>query len=253
MKYFYRSDKGKVRQVNEDAVAIHELSSEGPILAVVADGMGGHQAGDVASKMAVEKLKEDWQNEKQELIDRDSVEKWLENAVIKANNHVYEYAQNNSLLNGMGTTIVASICSMNFLVIAHIGDSRAYLLDENQLRQVTKDHSLVGELVRSGQLSEEDALVHPRKNVILKALGTEPDVRPDVYSSAWHQSSILLLCSDGLTNKVSDQEIHQLLWKECSQQTVNELIQMANDRGGEDNITVAVIKHQENKVGDSTC
>ncbi|SER05194.1 protein phosphatase [Gracilibacillus ureilyticus] len=253
MRYFYRSDKGKVREINEDAAAIYEKPAAGLVLAIVADGMGGHQAGDVASKMAIEKLLEIWQNDILSVSDKDNAEDWLKNAVIQANNHVYEYAQSKRSLKGMGTTIVASICSNDYFVIAHIGDSRAYLLNQDQLQQVTADHSLVGELVRSGQLSEEDALVHPRKNVILKALGTEMDVTPDIYSSQWQTSSVLLLCTDGLTNKVSDKEIQQILGKECTQQSIDQLIELANDRGGEDNITLAVINHQMNKVGDSNC
>ncbi|MFC4404626.1 Stp1/IreP family PP2C-type Ser/Thr phosphatase [Gracilibacillus xinjiangensis] len=253
LKYYYRSDKGKVREINEDAVAVYEQSAEGFVLAVVADGMGGHQAGDVASKMAIEELNKAWQNDHQDINTKKSAEKWLENAVLQANNRVYEYALSNSSLTGMGTTIVASVCSNDFLVIAHIGDSRAYLIYQDQWKQITKDHSLVGELVRTGQLSEEDALVHPRKNVILKALGTEKNVTPDIYSAVWEESSILLLCTDGLTNKISDKEIHQLLWQDCSQQTVDQLIKLANDRGGEDNITVAVINHQDKEVGDSHC
>ncbi|PWU68914.1 Stp1/IreP family PP2C-type Ser/Thr phosphatase [Gracilibacillus dipsosauri] len=250
MKYYFRSDKGKIREINEDAVSVLEDTDH--ILALVADGMGGHQAGDVASQLAIESVVRMWENKEPRVSNKESAEVWLQSAVSKANNTVYEQSQQEDKYKGMGTTIVAAICHQTFISVAHIGDSRAYLLDKEDYKQITADHSLVGELVRTGQLSEEDAQVHPRKNVILKALGTEKDVEPDVYSTTWEEGSKLLLCTDGLTNKIDDNELYQKLLQKGSQQLIDELIQLANQRGGEDNITLALIEQQE-EVGDSEC
>src|SRR5699024_3969063 len=171
VEYVYQSDKGKVRKINEDAVAVFDHSKE-YILAVVADGMGGHQAGDVASQLTIDNLYHKWE-ELEYPLDRDNVENWLRDAIRAVNNIVYEKANTDSSYFGMGTTVVVAFCTKEFISIAHIGDSRAYVMNKKAWKQVTSDHSLVAELVRKGQLSEEDADNHPKKNVILKALGTE--------------------------------------------------------------------------------
>ncbi|GAE91682.1 protein serine/threonine phosphatase PrpC [Gracilibacillus boraciitolerans JCM 21714] len=250
MKYVYQSDKGKLRELNEDAVAV--FCRQEAILAIVADGMGGHQAGDVASKMAIEYLEKYWLDLKVPF-EREKLKKWLKDTVRKVNNDIYHKAKTNlDCVGGMGTTVVAAICTSEYLVIAHIGDSRAYMLNSTKWKQVTEDHSLVGELVRTGQLSEADAKVHPRRNVILKAVGTELDLDPDIYSTDWDEFTQLLVCTDGLSNKVSDQELHALIRDNNADDITQILIDLANDRGGEDNITLAVVEHHE-KVGESQC
>ncbi|ENH98285.1 protein serine/threonine phosphatase [Gracilibacillus halophilus YIM-C55.5] len=249
MKYYIQSDKGKIRKVNEDAVDVFE--KDGYLLAIVADGMGGHQAGDIASRLTVEGMGNKWINSDHPF-SKESASEWLKEAITEVNLQIYQKSLDDINCQGMGTTVVAALCSEQFVIIGHVGDSRCYFLQDGEMKQVTADHSLVGELVRSGQLSEADAEVHPRKNVILKALGTEKDVEPDIIPMDWHNDdSQLLLCTDGLTNKLSDQEIQSLLTGETlSQSLVEQLIERANTRGGEDNITVALISNADQKAGD---
>ncbi|SHN15608.1 Stp1/IreP family PP2C-type Ser/Thr phosphatase [Gracilibacillus kekensis] len=249
MRYLYQSDKGKIRELNEDAVAI--FSNEEAILAIVADGMGGHQAGDVASQLAIDELEKYWLAF-EGTIAKDYFEKWLRETIIKVNNTVYQKSQSDIECKGMGTTVVAAICTKDYLIIGHIGDSRAYLMNQSEWQQVTEDHSLVGELVRTGQLSQEDAEVHPRRNVILKALGTELNLEPDMYVTSWNEYDRLLICSDGLSNKLTDQELHEVIVHTNNEKISQTLIDMANNRGGEDNISLAIID-QRDKVGDPTC
>ncbi|WP_163579776.1 Stp1/IreP family PP2C-type Ser/Thr phosphatase [Gracilibacillus saliphilus] len=249
MKYVYQSDKGKVRKLNEDAVAV--FPSENAVLAVVADGMGGHQAGDVASKLTIEEIEKMW-SELDVPLEKLDLENWLADSIKKVNNVVFEKAQSDTSCQGMGTTVVVAICTAQELVIGHIGDSRAYLFNQSTWKQVTADHSLVGELVRTGQLSEEDAQVHPKRNVILKALGTEPDLEPDIFRAQWDEYQRLLICSDGLTNKVTDEELHEIIMRTEDDKLSQTLIDLANDRGGEDNISLAVIKQHE-EVGEPPC
>ncbi|WP_163536751.1 Stp1/IreP family PP2C-type Ser/Thr phosphatase [Gracilibacillus sp. YIM 98692] len=250
MKWYCQTDKGKVRHYNEDAAAV--LNNEkNYLLAMVADGMGGHQAGDVASQLTLETLETYW-NDLQVPLEKEEAEKWLYDAVIAANAQVFQKSQQDPSCQGMGTTVVVALCTESFIIVAHIGDSRAYLINDLEYVQLTKDHSLVGELVRSGQLSEEDARVHPRKNVILKALGTEQQVEPDIHMTTWERFDKLILCSDGLTNKLTDEELHQYLKENVTENTVKELIQKANDRGGEDNISIAIVDHTK-EVGDTSC
>ncbi|UOQ47921.1 Stp1/IreP family PP2C-type Ser/Thr phosphatase [Gracilibacillus caseinilyticus] len=244
MKYVYQSDKGKIRQLNEDAVTV--IPRKEALLAVVADGMGGHQAGDIASKLTIEQLEKLWTNADVHELD---FKKWLASSIKEVNNLVYQKAQSDSSYQGMGTTVVAAVCTEKDLIIGHIGDSRAYLISKAEWKQVTEDHSLVGELVRSGQLSKEDAQLHPKRNVILKALGTEPDLEPDIFHSDWEGFDRLLICSDGLTNKVSDQELHDVICDTSLDNLGQTLVDLANERGGEDNITLAIVDQQE-EVGD---
>ncbi|MDX8045007.1 Stp1/IreP family PP2C-type Ser/Thr phosphatase [Gracilibacillus sp. S3-1-1] len=249
MRYVYQTDKGKVRELNEDAVAV--FPGDTGLLAVVADGMGGHKAGDVASNLTIEQFEKLWSNVDSPINEIDT-QKWLTDSIKQVNNIVYEKAQAEDAYQGMGTTVVAAICTERELTVAHIGDSRAYLFNQTNWKQVTNDHSLVGELVRTGQLSEEDAQVHPKRNMILKALGTEFDLAPDIYRSDWNDFEQLLICSDGLTNKISDEELHELILTTPKEDISQTLIDIANERGGEDNITLTIISHQE-KVGESSC
>ncbi|GAB3067663.1 Stp1/IreP family PP2C-type Ser/Thr phosphatase [Virgibacillus ainsalahensis] len=253
MKGQFMTDTGKVRSHNEDAGGIF-YNSSGQFLAIIADGMGGHLAGDVASQMAINIIKEKWQ-ECKELHSPDETEKWLTSAVTSINQSIHTHSLQNEECQGMGTTIVIAVCIKDFLTIAHIGDSRCYVYDEKGLKQITEDHSLVNALVQSGQISKDEAQQHPRKNVVLRALGTEEDVVADVKSLGLDQGNRLLLCSDGLTDKVRDDEIAEYLHdsKEIGE-TAQQLINLANDRGGEDNISLIII-HEDSSVkeGDLSC
>ncbi|WP_280769038.1 Stp1/IreP family PP2C-type Ser/Thr phosphatase [Salipaludibacillus daqingensis] len=247
MEGIFRTDIGKLRAHNEDNGAISE-GEVGQMLALVADGMGGHQAGDVASEMAKEAMLKHWQEISGHFTPKEA-EKWLLETVSKVNKELFSYSQSHPQCEGMGTTLVAALCSDEFVTYSNVGDSRVYLYEEEVLRQLSDDHSLVGELVRKGQLSEEEAEHHPRKNVLLRALGTEETIEVDVETVGWKNGSVLLLCSDGLTNKLSDQDIQSQIATNQPLETVAEkLVEQANDNGGEDNITISLVRHETKDV-----
>ncbi|MCA0969251.1 Stp1/IreP family PP2C-type Ser/Thr phosphatase [Halobacillus litoralis] len=241
---YFLTDQGRVRNHNEDAGGVYK-NDAGQILAVVADGMGGHRAGDVASEMATSSLHKEWL-EADELQKPEQAEEWLGNAIQSVNDEIRTYASEHEECFGMGTTIVAAICTDSFATIAHIGDSRIYFANAFGFKQLTEDHSLVNELVRSGQISQEEADHHPRKNVLLKALGTEQEIQADIQTITFEEDNRLLLCTDGLTNKVSDEEIETLASFDGDWHSFCEdMVETANERGGEDNITLAVVHYQQ--------
>ncbi|MEC1256736.1 protein-serine/threonine phosphatase PrpC [Bacillus subtilis] len=237
-----KTDTGKIRQHNEDDAGIFKGKDEF-ILAVVADGMGGHLAGDVASKMAVKAMGEKW-NEAETIPTAPSeCEKWLIEQILSVNSKIYDHAQAHEECQGMGTTIVCALFTGKTVSVAHIGDSRCYLLQDGDFVQVTEDHSLVNELVRTGEISREDAEHHPRKNVLAKALGTDQSVSIDTRSFDIEPGDKLLLCSDGLTNKVEGTELKDILQSDSApQEKVNLLVDKANQNGGEDNITAVLLE-----------
>jgi protein phosphatase len=253
MKGKFLTDQGKVRSHNEDAGGIfYNLS--GQFLAVIADGMGGHKAGDVASQMAISLIEEQW-NKQEKLHSPEETESWLSKIISEINHSIYSHGLQKEEFQGMGTTAVTAICTEEFVTIAHIGDSRCYMLSGTRFNQVTEDHSLVNELVRSGHISKDAAEQHPRKNVVLKALGTEEQIIADVESMSWEEGNKLLLCSDGLTDKVSDEELKELISsKKEIQEIGGDMIQLANDRGGEDNISLIIIQYDSSsKAGEKSC
>lgn len=247
MEFAFKTDVGKIRSHNEDNVGVYQKN--GMIFALVADGMGGHQAGDVASLMTKNILEEEW--EKVENFSTPSeAEVWIKEAIEKVNEKLYRYAGENIECKGMGTTIVAAICTPQYVTIAHIGDSRCYLFNKSGYMKKTEDHSLVNELVRKGQITQDEAQNHPRKNVLLRALGTEETIKVDVNTIEWEAGDYLLLCSDGLSNKVSDEKMNEIIQKEMTlSEKVDVFIELANELGGEDNITVALVYHSPDKVG----
>ena len=225
------TDTGRRRRRNEDAFVCE------PPLFAVADGMGGAQAGEVASRLAAESLRE------QELGGLSSPEQTVE-LIREANRRVYAYSSENASARGMGTTMTVALVEGNVVTIGHVGDSRAYLLRDDQLTQLTQDHSLVAELVRSGRLSAKEAESHPRRSVITRALGTDSEVEVDVLSLRAQDRDVFLLCSDGLTSMVSDEEIAHLLLsaRDDLDDAGKKLIAAANQSGGEDNITVVLFE-----------
>lgn len=240
MKMIFMTDQGKVRPHNEDCGGIL-YNQSGQILTVVADGMGGHRAGDVASEMTVTELKRLW-SEVSEIATAEQAENWLKVSINQVNTTLHEHAKAHSECDGMGTTIVAAIITKLFLTVAHIGDSRCYILNEAGFSQITEDHSLVNELVRSGEITKEDAENHPRKNVLIRALGTEKIVQMDIKSMVFEEGDILLLCSDGLSNKVTEMEMIGCLKMEMMvNEKASRLIELANLHGGEDNITLIIV------------
>jgi PPM family protein phosphatase len=247
MKTAERTDIGRIRSVNEDrAIVLPEAN--GMVVAVVADGMGGHQAGDIASQMAIEKIREELSllppgaalEERKEAVRL---------AVEAANLEVFRHASERAQLHGMGTTVVVTVATNQELVIGHIGDSRAYLAGKDGLVQLTEDHSLVNELVRNGQITQEEAHHHPRRNVLLRALGTDNRALVDVHDYGWVENDILLMCSDGLSGLVEGDILEEVLRKEATLEAkVNELVEKALEAGGDDNVTVVLIENKPQDV-----
>lgn len=253
MKAVFKTDRGKVRQHNEDNGGVF-LNQSGQRLAIVADGMGGHRAGDVASGMTIQKLKEKWK-ETEKIETAEQAENWLKANIDYVNTDLFEHSKAHSECEGMGTTIVAVIITELFSTIAHIGDSRCYILNEAGFSQVTEDHSLVNELVRSGQITKEDAENHPRKNVLVRALGTELFVSIDIKTIVFEEDDVLLICSDGLSNKVTETEmVDTLKGQETMEEKATSLIELANAHGGEDNITLIIVEfYLDRSIGDKQC
>ena len=250
MKAVFMTDRGKVRLHNEDAGGVF-VNQDGDRLAIVADGMGGHRAGDVASEMTIAQLKSEWEASKG-ISTAEEAEQWLKEKITIVNQILFDHATNHPECDGMGTTIVAAIATDRFATLANIGDSRGYIYNESGFKQVTEDHSLVNELVRSGQISKEDAEHHPRKNVLLRALGTEKMVEMDTKTIMFEEGDIILLCSDGLSNKVSEKEMMTILLNEDHlEQKADSLISLANNYGGEDNITLAIVEFSDVSEGDA--
>ncbi|MBU8877778.1 Stp1/IreP family PP2C-type Ser/Thr phosphatase [Bacillus sp. FJAT-29790] len=253
MKAVFKTDRGRVRQHNEDSGGVF-INRSGQRLAIVADGMGGHRAGDVASEMTLANLKMLWGNT-EEIQKADEAEEWLKLNIAKVNEILFEHSKTFSECEGMGTTVVAVICTDRFSTVASVGDSRCYILNETGFQQLTEDHSLVNELVRSGQISKEDAEHHPMKNVVLRALGTEETVVMDIKTIIFEDDDILLLCSDGLSNKVNEMEMLGILKSDKSlDEKAAKLIDLANDHGGEDNITLIIVEFLDgSESGDEQC
>lgn len=240
MEIQFQSDIGKRRNMNQDYANVF-TNQAGMYLAILADGMGGHLAGDVASKMAVDGLGAAWSTSS--ITEPEEAEQWLLAEIQKVNEAVYQEGIAHPEMQGMGTTIVgAALLEENF-VLAHVGDSRAYLIYHHELQQLTDDHSLVNELLKSGEITKEMAAIHPQKNVLTRSVGSAGQVKIDISVHQGHQAEYLLLCSDGLTNMVSEEDILAIVESENTQEAkAKRLINAANDAGGADNITVLLIR-----------
>jgi serine/threonine protein phosphatase PrpC len=235
------TDVGRRRRHNEDYVSYFEppdpdeLARSGRLY-IVADGVGGAAAGEVASEYAVKKvLHEYYQSNEPDLGDR------LQAAIHAANQDLCQHIEQRPDLGRMGTTLVAAVIRGNTLTIANVGDSRAYLIRDGEIHQLTRDHSLVGQLVREGSITSQEAKHHPKKNVILRSLGMDPSVSADVFDGQINPGDRLLLCSDGLTRHVEDDEIAKTVIRTQGNRAVQQLVEMANARGGKDNISVMLL------------
>ena len=235
-----KSDKGKVRAANEDFLGVFSEES----LFIVADGMGGHKAGDVASRLAVETLYNTLRLKKQPDDSRlEQISHYLNDAIQKANLKIFEEGKKKSETNGMGTTVVVAWLHQNSVSIGYVGDSRAYLLRKNNLRQLTSDHSLVNDYVSKGILQPEEVEHHPLKHVLSRAVGTQEQVDADIINLPLQSGDVLLLCTDGLTNMLQKDEMETLLnGPEDLEKKSQRLIDLANDHGGADNITLLLIQ-----------
>ena len=241
MRIFAKTDRGKVRSVNQDAFAANVLAG-GAAFAVVCDGMGGASAGDIASKTAVEIISQYVLAAYTSSMTSDDIIKLLNNAITSANIEVYTLSKKDEQLNGMGTTAVAAVVNEHQAVICNVGDSRAYLIGD-ELQQLTRDHSVVQSLVERGKLSPEHAQVHPEKNVITRALGVEENVLTDSYCVEIGENDKILLCTDGLSNYADANSILRIAKNNALDKITDLLIKEANNGGGRDNITAAVISH----------
>lgn len=240
MKISAKTDVGMCRASNQDAYAIGEIPESGA-WAVVCDGMGGHAGGNVASEMAVERISERIKNNYHRKMRNFSIKNMLESAIICASADIFERASKDESLQGMGTTAVVAVCVSGECVIASVGDSRCYHIRNGEIVQITKDHSLVQELVDSGAITSEEAETHPMKNVITRSVGLRDDVLVDFYDVSIEKGDMLLLCSDGLTNHVSGEEIIKCTCDDEIFNFADRLVKLANEKGGSDNITAVVM------------
>lgn len=240
MKGYAKTDIGKAREKNQDYYYIPS-SQDDLQLFILADGMGGYNGGEVASKLATESLKKYIQNNFENI--KKSKEKILEligNAMEYANMVVYEKSKEEKELEGMGTTLEVCLIYNNKVYLGHVGDSRIYRIRKEVIRKLTKDHSYVQQLVEDGKITREEATNHPKKNMLTKALGCTPYVEPDIRARNVEKGDIIIMCSDGLTNMVTEQEIFEAV-KENAEKAPEVLVQKANNAGGYDNITVVTI------------
>ncbi len=237
LKIYAKTDVGRRRDMNQDSFFFCEMPLGNlPNLFVVADGMGGHSAGDYASLCTVKTI------EREVMLSEDTEPvRIMKEAIEAANTEVYRKALEDAAYSGMGTTVVAGCVIDDILYVANVGDSRLYIIND-EVMQITKDHSLVEEMVRSGELSKDEAKSHPDKNIITRAVGVLDDIDIDFFEVDLREGDILLLCSDGLTNMVEEDEIFKIVNEsEDLEGCADRLIKMANHNGGKDNVTVILV------------
>lgn len=239
MKTASLSDKGKRRQLNQDVVYSSELPVGNlPNLFIIADGMGGHKAGDYASRYAVDTICREAEHSAEK-----SPEKILQSAIDAANAGIFELSNENRDLEGMGTTVVAAVVYGCCLKVGNVGDSRLYIVNGKNIRQITTDHSLVEEMIRMGGLDRESARTHPNKNIITRAVGVTSAVAADFYEVELQKGDIILLCSDGLSNMLEDEEIRMIVNAQRDiMEKAEALVRAANQNGGRDNISLILIE-----------
>ncbi len=247
MKSFYLTDTGRVREHNEDSVTILK-NVNGEYLMVVADGMGGHRKGEVASSIAVTHLGKRFTDSASVGTKLDAVN-WLNDNVNEINQEILEYGEKNDNSKGLGTTLVAAIITKGFLIFGNIGDSIGYVIKNKRLHRVTKPHTLVNLLVDAGNLTEEQAKIHPKKNVLMKALGAAEKAEVDIFDVD-NDSTEVILCSDGLTSMLSDEQIEKVLLDEelGVEEKVIKLIKKCNARGGADNVSIAYLIRESGDI-----
>ena len=238
---FSKTDIGRVRKVNQDAVKT-EVISDNLAWSVVCDGMGGQAGGDIASNIAVIMISKFLSDNLSEVKTSDEIKSVIYEAVSSANQAIYLKSEKDKNLKNMGTTVIVCVVSMNKLYVAHMGDSRAYLISDDEITQITTDHSMVQEMLDNGKLTIEEARNHPQKNIITRALGVNPEIKLEYNTLDIKKGNIILSCTDGLTNTVEEQDIYNIC-KKCNnkEEAVGKLISKGNKNGGNDNITVSLI------------
>ncbi|MCG7342820.1 Stp1/IreP family PP2C-type Ser/Thr phosphatase [Sporosarcina sp. ACRSL] len=243
------TDIGKKRTVNEDSAAVFSIKG-GPTLAVVADGMGGHRGGDYASSTAVRILGEQFMKvENAASMDEEDWKEWLLETVFHVNRTIFEIALSDDEFKGMGTTLDAVLMFGNKGLVTHIGDSRVYTIKQDEIVQITKDHSFVNILLDSGEITEEEAATHPQRNWIMRAVGSEKSIVPDFYQIQLDDQTYLLICTDGLSNKVDNDKIREIVSADGDlHDKAVKLVELANELGGDDNISVILASHSASEV-----
>jgi len=237
------TDKGKQREGNEDFFIMNILMEHKQLFAVVCDGMGGAQAGEVASKMAAQAFEQELKRQIRPDMSRAYIRAALVSAVNAANDAVYTQAISGEEYDGMGTTLAALLIDGEDGVIANVGDSRVYMISDGAIRQATRDHSVVEEMISRGEITRKQARTYPGKNLITRVIGTDPAVDADTFEFTVREDTAILLCTDGLTNMLDEQEILLEIVQEADPAACCErLIESANKKGGDDNITVVFIK-----------
>ncbi len=238
MILFGKTDIGRVRPSNQDNFALRTFEG-GKYFAIVCDGMGGYAGGNVASEIAVKTSVETVE----EMLPVSDIEGALKNALDKSNNMIYAQALKSEELANMGTTAVAVWVENGTATVAHVGDSRAYIYSEGKLTQLTHDHSLVQTLIDNGTITPEEAKTHPYKNVITQALGKDTLPEPSYVQCQLNENDVILICTDGLTNMLDDEQIENILSSrtEIAQETCDALVESANEKGGTDNITAVLM------------
>ena len=246
MQTFYFTDTGKVRSHNEDSVTIISNNKKEFILAI-ADGMGGHKAGEIASKIAIDHIINSF-NKIETIGSKEDAIEWLRITVTEINNQIFEYANNHPESKGLGTTLVIAIKTENYILYGNIGDSSGFVVKNGILHKVTKDHTYVGMLLSNGKITEEEAKNHPGKNLLTRALGANNPIEIDIFDIDTSVKE-LFLCSDGLTNMLTNEQIEKILNSKLPiEDIVIKLIKKANSRGGKDNITIAYLKKESGEI-----
>lgn len=247
MEIFAISNKGLVRKNNQD----YFFLSENPDLPlfIVADGMGGHKAGEIASKLAATTIRDEFIFSHLDRFDENDIKILIKEAIIKANEKIYLQSKSQEECEGMGTTTSLVYIFKKNLYIGHVGDSRLYLISEGKINQVTQDHTLVNELVKKGSITKEEGESHPKKNFITRAIGSEVNIDIDIYKRTYRENDIIILCTDGLTNLIDENNILNEFIKENSIEKASKvLVKKALDRGGYDNITLLAIRMDKDEV-----
>lgn len=235
------TDVGLVRNNNEDS--FYKSTDFDLPLFIVADGMGGHNAGEIASKMAIDIIKQYFVENKNSLDNENKLISVINKSIKEANKKIYKLSKDDELYSGMGTTITLAYIFKGKIYIGHVGDSRAYIISNGQIFQITEDHSLVQELIKNGSITIEEGKTHPQRNMITRAAGTSEDIEVDITTKAFNNNDKLLICSDGLSNMVNDDEIiHTFNNEPLIKKACEELIKKAKNNGGKDNITVIAIE-----------
>lgn len=240
---YFLTDTGRIRTHNEDSVTIVK-NKKGEMLACVADGVGGHKAGEIASQIAINTITEAFKETFKDL-DKLSAINWLRQATTEVNNKIFSYVEKHEEAKGMGTTLVCALITKDYILIGNVGDSSGFAVKKEKLYKITYDHTLVNLLLKAGEITEEEAKNHPKKNVLMKALGTNNPIEIDIFDCDLDVDGILL-ASDGLTNMLDKEKIMTVLnSNEPIQDKVIKLIAKANNRGGTDNISVAYVDFKE--------